>query len=221
MTDSTPRSQRKAETRRRLLDAAAKVFAAKGYRGAAIDDVAEEAGYTKGAVYAHFRTKEALYLALIREQDLSSLAAAEALFAAEPDPDRRLAAMNERAAAQLRDRDLLMLGYEMVSHAARDPKLRRELRQRAEKARQVNAELIQRQWHDRGIEPSIGAEDFDRLMDGLGKHLTAEALLDPKADLMPIARRLLGFLARAARESHDWDDDPDSNHRMRTPSRPG
>jgi AcrR family transcriptional regulator len=205
---STSQSQRKAQTRRRLLDAAAKVFAAKGYRGAAIDDVAEVAGYTKGAVYAHFRTKEALYLALIREQDLTSLAEAEALFAAEPDPDKRLAVMDERTATQLRDRDLLMLGYEMVSHAARDPKLRRELRQRAEKARQVNAELVRRQWQDRHIEPAISAEDFDRLMDGLGRHLTAEALLDPKADLVPVARRLMAFLVRAARESASWDRAP-------------
>ena len=61
MAGPITRDQRKARTRERLLDAATRVFAAKGYRGAAVDDVAEEAGLTKGAVYAHFRTKEALY----------------------------------------------------------------------------------------------------------------------------------------------------------------
>ena len=202
MTVSTsPRSEQKAETRRRLLQAAAKVFAAKGYRGAAVDDVAIEAGFTKGAVYAHFRTKEALYLALIREQDLKGIAEVGSLFAAEPDPDKRLAALDRRTAAQLPDRDQLMLNHEVLSHAARDAKLRRELRHRAETALQLNAELIQRQWQDRGVRPAITAEDFARLIDGLNKHLAAELLLDPKANLMPVARRLVAFLVRAAQES--------------------
>ena len=207
MTASTSRAERRAETRRLLLDAAAKVFAAKGYRGAAVADVADAAGFTKGAVYDHFRTKEALYLALLRERELASLAETEALFAAEPDPDRRLAALEERSAAHPPNRDEVMLGYEMISHAARDPKLRRELRDRANRVRQVNADLIRRQWQDRGIQPSISAEDFDRLMDGINKHLAAEALLDPKTDPMPVGHRLLTFLVRAAQESATWHRD--------------
>ena len=73
--------------------------------------------------------------------------------------------------------------------------------------RQVNADLIRRQWHDRGIQPSISAEDFDRLMDGINKHLAAEALLDPKTDPMPVGHRLLTFLVRAAQESATWHRD--------------
>ena len=95
----------------------------------------------------------------------------------------------------------------MLSHAARNPKLRRELRDRANKVRQVNAELIRRQWQDRGVQPSISAEDFARLIDGLNKHVAAEALLDPKIDPMPVAGRLLTFLVRAAQESATWHRD--------------
>src|SRR2546429_10012779 len=71
----TARDDKKQQTRTRLLDAAAKVFAAKGYFGAAVDDIAEAAGLTKGAVYAHFRTKEALYLALTIERGRRQLEA--------------------------------------------------------------------------------------------------------------------------------------------------
>lgn len=204
MATPTTRDQRKAQTRARLLDAAARVFAAKGYRGAAVDDVAELAGLTKGAVYAHFRTKEALYLALVRERGLASLAEVEALFDSERQPERRAQALSDRAVAQLKDRDWLLLDHEFVSHAAREPKLRKELRERTEQVRAVNAALIQRQWADRGTRPAISAEDFDRLMDGLGKHFAQEALLDPKADLAPVLRRTYEFLVRAAQESSHW-----------------
>jgi AcrR family transcriptional regulator len=60
------RLERQPETRvQSLLEAALEVFARKGYRNARIDDVAEAAGVTKGAVYHYFDTKEALLLGVI------------------------------------------------------------------------------------------------------------------------------------------------------------
>src|SRR5205085_1810843 len=120
-----------------------RVFAAKGYRGAAVDDVADAAGLTKGAVYAHFRTKEALYLALMRERGLVSLAEVEQLFEAEANPDRRGQLLNQRTVAQLNNRDWLLVEYEFFAHAVRNPRLRREVREKLERARTINAELIQ------------------------------------------------------------------------------
>ena len=61
------RSARKAETRARLLEAAARVYARRGFSGATLDEVAAEAGFTKGAVYGHFGSKENLLLALMDE----------------------------------------------------------------------------------------------------------------------------------------------------------
>ncbi len=52
-------------TRNLLLDAAEEVFAKQGFGGAALDDIAEVAGYTRGAIYSHFGTKEELFLAVI------------------------------------------------------------------------------------------------------------------------------------------------------------
>ncbi len=60
--------QAKAErTRADLLAAAREVFSAKGYEGASVADLAKAAGYTKGALYANFSSKEELFLAVIRE----------------------------------------------------------------------------------------------------------------------------------------------------------
>jgi TetR/AcrR family acrAB operon transcriptional repressor len=55
------------DTRARLLDAAERVFAARGYEAATLDDIAAEAGLTKGAVYWHFESKTDLFVTLLRE----------------------------------------------------------------------------------------------------------------------------------------------------------
>lgn len=66
-TGGTDERRRKVDrTRADLLDAAERVFSAKGFEGASVDDVATEAGYTKGAVYAHFGSKRDLFLAVAR-----------------------------------------------------------------------------------------------------------------------------------------------------------
>jgi AcrR family transcriptional regulator len=56
------REQRRARTREELLAAATRVFAARGFNGATVDDVAADAGYTTGAVYSNFVGKEDLFL---------------------------------------------------------------------------------------------------------------------------------------------------------------
>lgn len=62
------RVQAQALTRRRLLDAAADVFADKGFRAASLADVADRAGYTIGAVYSNFASKDELFQALMDER---------------------------------------------------------------------------------------------------------------------------------------------------------
>src|SRR5260370_33295332 len=61
------RSERRARTREQLLEAAASVYADRGLEGATLDDVAEKAGFTKGAVYDHFGSKDNLLAALLDE----------------------------------------------------------------------------------------------------------------------------------------------------------
>src|ERR1700730_3050298 len=74
------RSARKAQTRTRLLEAAARLYAQSGFGGATLDEVAAEAGYTKGAVYSHFGSKENLLLALLEEHLATQVAEQIALF---------------------------------------------------------------------------------------------------------------------------------------------
>ncbi|BBY30973.1 TetR/AcrR family transcriptional regulator [Mycolicibacterium sediminis] len=64
MVERWTRERRLEHTRALLLDAAEDVFAEKGFTSATLDDIAHAAGYTKGAIYKHFATKEELFLAV-------------------------------------------------------------------------------------------------------------------------------------------------------------
>lgn len=64
MVERWTRERRLEHTRSLLLDAAEEVFGEKGLLAATLDDIANVAGYTKGAIYKHFSTKEDLFLAV-------------------------------------------------------------------------------------------------------------------------------------------------------------
>lgn len=59
------RAEARARTREQLLDAAALVFARKGFAGASVEEIAESAGYSTGALYSNFESKEQLFLELL------------------------------------------------------------------------------------------------------------------------------------------------------------
>src|ERR1700735_3321772 len=71
------RQESRLETRTKLLESAAQLFAKGGYEGASVDLIAETAGYSKGAFYSNFESKEAIFLALLdahKRQEIEALA---------------------------------------------------------------------------------------------------------------------------------------------------
>src|SRR5918999_5298368 len=62
------RRQRQAETRSSLLRSATKLFCRHGLEGASVEEVAQDAGYTKGAFYSNFKSKEELFLVMLDEK---------------------------------------------------------------------------------------------------------------------------------------------------------
>src|SRR5271163_2205174 len=85
--------ERKAETRRLLLDAAATLFAQHGIDAVSVDAVADAAGRTSGALYAHFGSKHGLLLALMDEWSDSLLTVLAAEFELAPGVTDRLRAV--------------------------------------------------------------------------------------------------------------------------------
>jgi AcrR family transcriptional regulator len=78
--------ERSRSRRQRLLDAALQVFTEHGYSDTAIDEVARVSETSKGGLYFHFRSKQALFLALLDEASVSLLARVEAAMAGESEP---------------------------------------------------------------------------------------------------------------------------------------
>src|SRR5439155_17859253 len=87
------------EARDELLTAALRVFARRGYRQAGVDEIAAEAGYSKGALYWHFSGKEELLEALLEERIDAPMRDRFALLASAP-PERDMSVEATRAFAQ-------------------------------------------------------------------------------------------------------------------------
>ena len=126
-----PASTEGADSRTRLLDAAASVFAAKGYRAATVDEVAAAAGLSKGTFYWNFKSKEDLFQTLLEERiDRPARALMEISRTA---PANRATASDVSAGlARLLtgERETLMLLQEYWAAATRDPRLARRYRRR-------------------------------------------------------------------------------------------
>jgi AcrR family transcriptional regulator len=119
------RSERRARTRAQLLDAAARVYARRGFDSATLDEVAEEAGFTKGAVYDHFGSKEKLLSALLGEHLSAQLAEQIELFDPTIETAERPRAGADRWMRELEDDpNAFRLFVEAWVHGQRDEELR-------------------------------------------------------------------------------------------------
>ena len=115
------REQSRARTRERLLASAAVVFTREGYAGASIDRIAEEAGYSKGAMYSNFASKDELFFAMF---DFFALGQADELcrrLDAAPDSDAIVGAACAWADGLLHEPDLRLLVVDMARLARADP----------------------------------------------------------------------------------------------------
>ena len=77
MSDVERPRRRRAETVERLLDAALETFAEIGFAAASVEDVCSRGGFTRGAFYSSFRTKDELFAALFARETAANIARAE------------------------------------------------------------------------------------------------------------------------------------------------
>jgi AcrR family transcriptional regulator len=107
------RTEAKARTRQQLLDAAARTFAQKGYGGASVEEIAESAGYSTGA----------LFLELMSARASRRITAVAEILEGEDagDPIEALARLMERTADRNQDTDLMALRAEFWLYAVRNP----------------------------------------------------------------------------------------------------
>jgi AcrR family transcriptional regulator len=175
------RQEQQAQTRSRLLQAAAKVFTRKGMQQASIDEVAQEAGYTKGAFYANFKSKEDLFLAMLDERFGERLAEVEKAFATEESPPEqaRHAAAGFARARSDGDHDRLFL--EFAGYALGNEAFRRELIEHFATLRERLAEVYQQRVDEYGIEPTVPMDQLVRMVIAMADGWSLWRLLEPEA----------------------------------------
>jgi AcrR family transcriptional regulator len=119
------RAERQALTRTALVDAAERLFIAQGFHATSLDAVAAEAGYTKGAVYSNFASKEDLFFTVYERRLEARVAEVEALLEAAPLARDAIEAIARTAAMRSeRDDGWLAVFFEFWAHVLRHEELR-------------------------------------------------------------------------------------------------
>ncbi len=114
------REESRLETRTRLLESATQLFARGGYEGASVDLIAESAGYSKGAFYSNFESKEAIFLELLDSHKRREIEALAQLLAQDIPAAELLSQIRNSEAVYGSDFDFGLLSAEFQLQACRD-----------------------------------------------------------------------------------------------------
>lgn len=165
------RSERAELTRQDLLEAAEQRFVRDGYHHTSLEDIADDAGYTKGAVYSAYESKAGLFLALLDAVIDRRLAEISELLSDHRTGPELLAALAARPAAE-RDTRFLLVEIEFLVHAAREPALLAQFSERYRRLRETFAQLAP-------ASTPLGAESWTVVTLALSNGLMLERLIDP------------------------------------------
>lgn len=201
------REESRRRTREQLLDAAAEVFSRRGYHNASVDEVAEAAGFSKGAVYSNFTSKEDLFLALL-DRHLDQVVGGWERFGSDRHAgqgDAADGATGRRSFVEELDRERVwnLLLLEFFLYAMRDDRIREKVAARYRSVRETIARLLRRQFSDAAVPPPLPIEHLAWVVSSLGSGLAVQAYLDPRALPATVYEDTIDFLvsgmARPAR----------------------
>jgi AcrR family transcriptional regulator len=168
-------------SREQILEAATRVFAKHGYNGASINAIAAEAGFSKGALYWNFASKEELFFALMDERidsriralfELAEAAPAEQ--ATEDEVSRNLSALLDQ------ERDLVLLFHEYSAMAVRDPRLRERYVKRNVMLRNGLARSFEARLGAMGVPLAVSSQELATAVIALADGLSIEQLTEPE-----------------------------------------
>jgi AcrR family transcriptional regulator len=174
------RAEKQIQTRAQLIDAGAHVFARRGFQAATVEEIAEHAGYSHGAVYSNFSGKEGLFLEVFerymsqRIEEVAQASDVEGSF-----PERARAAADQWMRRFGEDRETFLLHLEFMIHAARNPKLSKQLGERMAVLRlEVERRIIERAV-ETGTPLPLPPDELALVLRALGIGLAVEALNAP------------------------------------------
>jgi AcrR family transcriptional regulator len=171
--------RRRAMTREHLLRAAAVVFARNGFYGASLDEVAAAAGFTKGAVYSNFKSKEDLFVALLEDHLDQQRVAVEHALDEVAEEDDQMPRMSSLLRELMWDEEWTALYVEFVLYAARNEQARALLAESARREQTVVESMIQREYDRVGAEAPFPLSTLARISIAMFNGLGMQRLYDP------------------------------------------
>jgi AcrR family transcriptional regulator len=193
------RDEQVERNRRLLLEAARRVFLARGYASASVDAIAEEAGFSKGVVYSHFDSKADMFLALLEARISERAEQNEQL--AEQLGGRQLAEAVPALALSLRraEPEWMQLVMEFRLHAARVPELNRRYAQLHERTVDGLASVYARLHEGAGTTPRYPARVLAQLELAISRGAFLEELAHPGAADLPLTEIMSDLVLQTAR----------------------
>ena len=188
--------RRRRQTREYLLQAAALVFSERGFHAATLDEVAAAAGFTKGAVYSNFKSKEDLFLALLEDayaRDITAIK--ETMEASEVPPEERLGdfvTMMRGDVARPPGMDALYLEFHL--YALRNPAARERLNELEQEDIRAIAEILEERRESEHVEP---AERTARIIVALFRGISMMRTANPEAAGEDLLQGAIEFVTRA------------------------
>jgi len=159
------RKQKQARTRSKLMGSAARLFCRRGLEQASVEEIATDAGYTKGAFYSNFKSKEELFLAMLDQRFGEHLERIEAALRTDEAPDEAVRHAGEDFLRFVgSDPEWERLYLEFLSYAARNDEFRQEVLTRC-RAMNERLEKVYERWTEEiGITPPIPLADITQMI---------------------------------------------------------
>ena len=187
------RSESQALTRQRLVETARTMFLRDGYGATSLEKVAEEAGFSKGAVYSNFGGKDDLCLAVLNTIHEEVAGAVLGSLSGSASLDEALETFDRWADARIGDPDWSALEAEFAARSRRDPQLRHALQARNARIRGLIAEALRHTCEEHGLRLPLTYDDAANALFSLGVGLGLQRSLDPALDVHVLSDVIRGI----------------------------
>jgi TetR/AcrR family transcriptional regulator, transcriptional repressor of aconitase len=154
------REESRAQTRATLVAVGRRHFLRHGLGGAVAEKIAEDAGYSRGALYANFDGKEELFLAVIREEHARHLNVFRSLLKEEPSSKKRLKKMRDGIADLITDHDWIVLRAEFEAGALRSERIRQSFVELHRQQIRDGGDLVRDLLRSSEVTSSLKPDDF-------------------------------------------------------------
>jgi AcrR family transcriptional regulator len=191
------REETREQTTQRLLDAAAKVIARKGLDGTSVEDIAETAGYSRGAFYSNFSSKEDLFIELLRRHHVQVTAELSVLRGSALPMEHIEARVIDFYSHLYRDNECFINWAEARLLAVRDARFRAKLNALLTEKREQIADFIQYFYERVGIAPPLPPQTMALGFMSLAEGVKLSMLSSPADVSSATAESVLALFARA------------------------